>query len=100
MKVLLTRSSRDEVLKQRVPTERLNKIKTVSFSIVLAVFQLCMTSASRNQNKHLIFTSQLSWVSCCSYAKVTNRCRYLIGLNSSFDDNIFLLSRCLDHYFS
>lgn len=38
MKRLLTRSSRDEVLKQRVPTEMSSKIKTASFSIVLLHF--------------------------------------------------------------
>lgn len=101
MKVRLTRSRRDVVQKQYVPTKISNKkIKTVSFSIVLAAFQLCMTSVTMNQNKHLIFTSQLSWVFCCSYAKVTNRCRYLIGLHSSFTDNICPLSRYWDHHFS
>lgn len=50
MKVLLTRSRRDEVPKQRVPTETSNKIKTVSFSILLAAFQLCITSMTMNQN--------------------------------------------------
>lgn len=54
------------------------------------------TSVTTRQNKHLIFTSQLSQLFCYSYAKGTNICSYFFGLNSAFNDDVCLLSLSLD----